>query len=155
MGRSKAPSQLSAAFSGHSCNAKEFRTTICPNVGSRIWAVSVLLIGGKEVWRLLGWRTMVQQNLGNVQPGQMCSDTRVAESPKKVTNRSKAFAVYGSPTPYTLMEVATSVVQPYEPSSQSQLSRTKVGPPTMSLNFRVSTYIAAKHSGISRANGSL
>jgi len=100
------------------------------------------------VWRLLGWRTMVQQNLGNVQPGQMCSDTRVAESPKKVTNRSKAFAVYGSPTPYTLMEVATSVVQPYEPSSQSQLSRTKVGPPTMSLNFRVSTYIAAKHSGM-------
>jgi len=40
MGRSKTPPQLSAAFSGHLCNAQEFRTTICPNVGSRIWAVS-------------------------------------------------------------------------------------------------------------------
>jgi hypothetical protein len=39
MGRSKTPPQLSAAFSGHSCNAKEFPTTICPNVGSKIWAV--------------------------------------------------------------------------------------------------------------------
>jgi hypothetical protein len=29
----------------------------------------VLMIEGKVVRRLLGWRTMVQQNLGNVQPG--------------------------------------------------------------------------------------
>jgi hypothetical protein len=69
MGRSKTPPQLSAAFSGHSCNAKEFRTTICPNVGCRISAASVLLIEGKVVRRLLGWRTMIQQNLGNAQPG--------------------------------------------------------------------------------------
>jgi hypothetical protein len=92
MGRSKTPPQLSAAFSEHSCNAKEFRTTICPNVGSRIWAVSVLLIEGKVVRRLLGWRTMVQQNLGNVQPGKMCSDTCVEESPKPMAKPFESVA---------------------------------------------------------------
>jgi hypothetical protein len=54
MGRSKTPPQISAAFSEHSCKAKEFQTTICPNVGSRIWAVSVLLIEGKVVRRPFG-----------------------------------------------------------------------------------------------------
>jgi hypothetical protein len=47
------------------------------NLGSEC----VLLIEGKVVRRLLGWRTMIQQNLGNVQPG-MRGDTFVAESPK-------------------------------------------------------------------------
>jgi hypothetical protein len=35
---------------------------------------------GKVVRRLLGWRTMAQQNLGNVQPGTMCSDTGCGKS---------------------------------------------------------------------------
>jgi hypothetical protein len=41
------------------------------NLGSEC----VLLIEGKVVRRLFGWRAMTQQNLGNVQPGKMCSDT--------------------------------------------------------------------------------
>ena len=58
--------------------------------------------------RLLDWRTMIQQNLGNVQPGKMCSDTCVAESPKPVAKPFESVADYGSATPSILMEVATS-----------------------------------------------
>ena len=54
--------------------------------------MSVLLIEGKVVRRLLGWRTMVQQNLGNVQPGKMCSDTCVEESPKPVAKPFESVA---------------------------------------------------------------
>jgi hypothetical protein len=73
------------------------------NLGSEC----VLWIEGKVVRRLLGWRTMIQQNLGNVQPGKMCSDTCVAESPKPVAKPFESVADYGSATLYILMEVAT------------------------------------------------
>jgi hypothetical protein len=43
-----------------------------------------LLMEGRVVRRFLGWRTMIQQNLGNVQSGKMRSDTCVVESPKTV-----------------------------------------------------------------------
>jgi hypothetical protein len=74
------------------------------NLGSEC----VLLIEGKVVRRLLGRRTMIQQNLGNVQPGKMYSDTCVAESPKPVAKPFERVADHGSATLYVLMEVATS-----------------------------------------------
>jgi hypothetical protein len=47
------------------------------------------------VRRLLGWRTTIQQNLGNVQPVEMCSDTCVAESPKPMTKPFEALLITG------------------------------------------------------------
>jgi len=58
------------------------------NLGSEC----VLLIEGKVVRRLLGWRTTIQQNLGNVQRGQMCNDTCVAERPKPVAKPFESVA---------------------------------------------------------------
>jgi hypothetical protein len=49
---------------------------------------------------------MVQQNLGNVQPGKMCSDTCVAESPKPVAKPFESVADYGSST--ALQELCAS-----------------------------------------------
>jgi hypothetical protein len=60
------------------------------------------------VRRLLGWHTMVQQNLGNVQPGKMCSDTGCGKY-EAGAKPFESIADYGSPTLYILMEVATSV----------------------------------------------
>src|SRR5258708_24229358 len=88
---------------------EEFRTTICPDVGSRIWAVSVLLIEGRAVRRLSGWRATIQQKLINVQQGKMCKYKCVAESPKSVAKPFESVADYGSAKLYIFVKVATSV----------------------------------------------
>jgi len=61
MGRSKTPPQTSAAFSEHSCNAKEFRNDHLPECGQQtLGSECVLLIGGQVVRTTL--RTLVHEN---------------------------------------------------------------------------------------------
>jgi hypothetical protein len=92
--------------------------------------------------RLLGWRTVIQQNLGNVQPSKMCSDTCDAESPKPMAKRFESLADYGPATLYILMEVARRILecavfvppqQPAEPFTRAKGAR-RIGhvlcPPT-------------------------
>jgi hypothetical protein len=74
--RAKAKRPLNAEFSCGSCDVpvtfqRQLPTSGQQNVGGEC----VLLIGGKVVRGFSGWRTMIRQNLGNVQPGKMWSDT--------------------------------------------------------------------------------